>query len=446
MENPWRRAISGAARAVQPAQERLRPLKDDVRTFILDQPTLAIDLMFERTRDNDPFYARLVKEFHDNARAGRRKMPLVPRFEWGVALCRLPSKYEQYFMMVDGAARRNLKKADRSGYLFSRIDPNDHLEGMAEVLRSTTVRQGPMPAEILESAPSVRHDPPSKTNVHDYPFFGVLKDGKLTAFASCFVAGQMCAIETIYGHAGHQEAGVVPRLVLGMAEYAYGHYPHVRYFVYDTYFGASESLRRFKRKFRFLPHRVRWALDGGGDSAPRDGAKQPLALDVQPGVDVQLVYRQVCDAPLQPEARTEATFHYLDNAAAAVLLQRALRTRFRPAALPGTAAKLASGRRHYYCVTLGGRVVSDGWVSLGFCRHYHVEPESAVIGPVWTDPDQRGKGLATFALANAVTALYERGRSVTYIDTTRDNLGMQKAIERVGYGKPVAAYPRPAEP
>jgi RimJ/RimL family protein N-acetyltransferase len=421
----------------------------DLRTAFLDQPNVKIDLMFGATKDNDPFFARIVREFYDEARAPRRDLPLVSRVTWGVALIRLPTTFAEYFADVEAAARRNYKKAERLGYVFERLEPNRWLEEIVAVRSSMAVRQGPMPASILAAQARPCLDPPTRTDVHDYPWFGVRLGDHLAAYATCLVAGELCMIESIYGHAEHEENGVVPRLILGIAEEIYARYPHVRFFAYGGYFGAGETMRRFKRKFGFQPHHVEWVLGEGAEAVrpSADGANggekpREVVVAVPPSMNYQLVYRYDCRKKQHASSPTGAAFHYLDNPIALLLLARTLRTRMSPTQLAKAAAKLASGRRHYYVVVLDGRVVSDGWVSFGFCRHYWIEPHEAVIGPVWTDAAHRGKGLASFALSRAVDEVLERGTSVTYIDTARDNVGMQKAIARVGYGAPVAVFPR----
>jgi hypothetical protein len=35
----------------------------------------------------------------------------------------------------------------------------------------------------------------------------------------------------------------------------------VRYIMYDTFFGASDGLKRFKKKLGFKPYKVRWVWD-----------------------------------------------------------------------------------------------------------------------------------------------------------------------------------------
>ena len=67
-------------------------------------------------------------------------------------------------------------------------------------------------------------------------------------------------LEHVYGHADRQPDGVVPMLIVGIAEHLIRQRPMVKYFCYGTYFGASTTMRRFKRKFLFEPHRVDWQL------------------------------------------------------------------------------------------------------------------------------------------------------------------------------------------
>ncbi len=223
-------------------------------------PRIDIHLQFDRSEGN-PYYRNIVREFYRDARKRHRKFPLVRSLEWGVALCELPATFDEYFMMVEGAARRNFKKATRLGYQFGPLDYNNHLDQVTEIWRSTTVRQGEMPEDFLTREAVPHTNPPTLDPTHDYPYFGVFnKDGKLRAYASCLVAGELCMLEHIYGHAGHQSDGYVPMLIMSIGKYILEHYPDVKYYGYGTYFGASKTMKRFKRKFSFLPHRVNWVL------------------------------------------------------------------------------------------------------------------------------------------------------------------------------------------
>ena len=124
-----------------------------------------------------------------------------------------------------------------------------------------------LPDDFLQGEVPRCTDPPTKTNVHDYPYFGVFQAGsagqpeRLVAYACCLVAGEICMLEHIFGHAAHLTEGVVPMMLIGIAEHIYKSYPNVRYYAYSTYFGALPNMRRFKKKFCFYPHRVDWRLD-----------------------------------------------------------------------------------------------------------------------------------------------------------------------------------------
>jgi hypothetical protein len=253
-------AVFATRRRAHEACRRVLQFFDDLRQA-RSLPSLTIDLMIERTADNDPFFGRIVREFHDDAQRRHPKLPLVRSLEWGVSVCVLPPTFDAYFMAIEGSARRNFRKAERSGCRFARIDMNDHLDAIGEIRRSTDTRQGRMPEEFLQAAISRCTDPPTRTDVHDYPYFGVYLHDRLVAYACCLVAGEACVVEHVYGHAAHLADGIVPMLFIGIAEHVYRSHPQVRYYVYGTHFGALPKLRRFKKKFCFFPHRVDWQLD-----------------------------------------------------------------------------------------------------------------------------------------------------------------------------------------
>ncbi len=115
-----------------------------------------------------------------------------------------------------------------------------------------------MDESFLEHEPTKISDPVSLKNSHDYPYFAVLKNGRVVAYAGCLVAGDMLLLATMYGHALHHSNAVVPLLITGIAEYTYSHSPKVKYYVYDTYYGARKDMRRFKKKFGFKPCVVNW--------------------------------------------------------------------------------------------------------------------------------------------------------------------------------------------
>ena len=123
-----------------------RRMLEDAREMAC-MPRVTINLMYRETRDNDPFFAKQVLDFHALTRKRHPRMPLIRLWRYGVAVCPLPPAFDDYFMKVEAAARRNYKKAARSGYRFERFRHNDCLKDLTEIHRSTDVRQGRMPED-----------------------------------------------------------------------------------------------------------------------------------------------------------------------------------------------------------------------------------------------------------------------------------------------------------
>jgi hypothetical protein len=121
---------------------QLRSVTDllrDVRE-LLSLPELTIDLMYRKSAANDPFFGRVVLDFYRSARKRHRKLAFLSSYRHGVAACELPPTFDDYFMKVEGSARRNFRTARRKGYSFRRIAFNDHLDDIVEIRRSVDYR------------------------------------------------------------------------------------------------------------------------------------------------------------------------------------------------------------------------------------------------------------------------------------------------------------------
>lgn len=237
----------------------LQKLKDlwEIRKL----PRVEISLMRERAAGNDPFFGKLADEFYRDSLRLHPRYLILRRFTAGVAICHLPMSYEEYFGNIEAAARRNIKKATRAGYACEQIDFNDRRSDIAGIRASTDTRQGKLDESFVSGEVEWCQNPISLNQWHDYVYFGVMQADRMWSYAGCCVLGEVCLLEHIFGHADRQPDGVVPMLIAGIAQNLIEKRPQVKYFVYGTYFGARESMRRFKRKFGFLPHCVDWVLD-----------------------------------------------------------------------------------------------------------------------------------------------------------------------------------------
>jgi len=123
-------------------------------------------------------------------------------------------------------------------------------------------------------------------------------------------------------------------------------------------------------------------------------------------------------------------------------MRGALSRVFSKSAQVKAALKVATGKRSLYAVSEGANVIHYGWIMDSSCRQYRVEPNDLVIGPIWSHPESRGRGAATYGTKAVMNRFFERGRRVFFIDTSSDNVSCLRMIEKCGFGDPVATYLR----
>ena len=165
-----------------------------------------------------------------------------------------------------------------------------------------------------------------------------------------------------------------------------------------------------------------------------------VTLNVPDHVSFQYVYRQVAKDIAQVSLERELEYVFVTSATQATQQFGAIASYCgKPGALKSV-AKLAAKHRSFYMLKQAGKVVSAGWCTVGRCKYYKVESDAVVIGPIWTDPNTRGKGYATTALKLALQDHIALGRTLFYIDTEKTNLPAQRVFEKSGFGAPVALY------
>lgn len=235
-------------------------IKEDY-SLLFKTPKIELSLEYNKIEGKDPFYEKVTLDFFELVNRRRKKMPLFRQMTRGVAVCYLEDGFDSYLKSIESSGRRNIKKANRLGYTFRKMTYNDYLDGIWEIRKSTSIRQGKVSDNFINNKPKPNKDPIPKNNTHGYPYFGVFdNENKLVAYAGCFLAGEVIELSHFYGHAEHQKNGVVPLLITSIADYVIAKHPEVKVFLYGGYVGASPTLRRFKKKFQFMPHQVKWIL------------------------------------------------------------------------------------------------------------------------------------------------------------------------------------------
>ena len=90
-----------------------------------------------------------------------------------------------------------------------------------------------------------------------------------------------------------------------------------------------------------------------------------------------------------------------------------------------------------YCLFLaylGNAVVHRAVVTPGYFRFRFMSKNDLQIGDVWTHPDHRGRGLATYALREAVGRQWKKGRRFWYIADAGNRASIRVA-EKAGFVK-----------
>lgn len=208
-------------------------------------------LHFERARDPEHVaatYANFTRR-HPRYRIIRNK-------SIGIALLDLRrfAHRDDYLASVsrkDYAAYHG-RRALRRGYTLHEIDRNAHIDAIHRINVSLGERQGrPMDAAYL-------HKPSHYETRAHFRYFGVLdRDGQLAAYCNIAVFGNFAATDQLLGYKNNH--GVMYLLVMEIICQLIDA-GQLHYFMYDSFFGAQEGLRNFKRRLGFQPYRVQYSM------------------------------------------------------------------------------------------------------------------------------------------------------------------------------------------
>ena len=167
-----------------------------------------------------------------------------------------------------------------------------------------------------------------------------------------------------------------------------------------------------------------------------------LILSVPAGMRCQLIYRQERSGPFNQTPIEGHRFRLVGFPTGLVPILGSVVRAFGWVDTAKAVLKLLTRKRRLYLFAAEGRLSHYGWVSVGFCNHYDVEPGDVVLGPIWTNERDRGLGLATEALKRVMNAMMAEGHSVFFIDTGDDNVPCQRAIEKASFPPASGAYMR----
>lgn len=174
----------------------------------------------------------------------------------GAALVDLSSFTDRsaYLETVKGSnsAAAHAAKARKKGYRVVEIDRNDYIDQIHAINNSVEVRQGrPMDAMYREK---ITH----YSNEKNCTYLGVLNQaGELVSYANFGLYGNFVAFDRLIGLRNND--GVMHLLMTDIVGRLIEE-RKVRYLMYDTCFGASAGLLKFKTMLGFTPHRAKFSI------------------------------------------------------------------------------------------------------------------------------------------------------------------------------------------
>ena len=196
--------------------------------------------------------AQLVKQF--NRRKGkflfliRQKeiaMAFLDKEDYG-------NEFVNYFDTVRGknSVKYFHQQAEKKGAEFRIINPEQYVEEIYEVNTSLSVRQGK----------SIKQEYLQKGNIsrgEGMNVYGVFMENKLVGYIRTLHVGEVIFVNNILGHGAYLKMGVMYFLLLEVIRCCFD-VKDARYIIYDSYWGNSSGLALFKKRFHFIPTKVKW--------------------------------------------------------------------------------------------------------------------------------------------------------------------------------------------
>jgi hypothetical protein len=144
------------------------------------------------------------------------------------------------------------KRALRRGFTFLEIDQNAFIDDIHAINTSITERQGrPMDPAYFEKPQHYEKKP-------HFRYFGIINQrGMLVAYCNIATYGNFAATDRLLGYKNNDGTMylLLVEIICQLIDDS-----QVQYFMYDTFLGAQEGLRNFKRRLGFQPYRIRYSI------------------------------------------------------------------------------------------------------------------------------------------------------------------------------------------
>lgn len=194
------------------------------------------------------------------------KFLLIRNKSIGACLLEKPSTIDDYTTgKLKQILRTNSNKAQKLGYYFDCFDiKNKKIQD--EILKINNsgglIRQG------RDMNPSYLDINKVIEAAKDKKLCGIFnKDGILKAYLYLIEAGDFVIVSRILGDADANNDGIMYLMVLSLIKEWINNKQFFKfdpnYLFYDTWFGAKDGLKEFKKRLGFIPYRVKYKIQKG---------------------------------------------------------------------------------------------------------------------------------------------------------------------------------------
>lgn len=191
---------------------------------------------------------------------GEQKQVAVSILHAQPAMLRIPATLDEYLAKIGDKSRNMIRKAQRMGYAYQEVDPDQYLDDVLAIRLSDPIRQGKAIPEYFKVRPTTIYDRHYQDGCqrHGERFYGIFLEGKLIAYSTLYCYGELAQINHLLGHKDHLSEGVMNLLFSEMVGSIIANQPWIRAINY-LYMGAvhaDKGLGLFKRSMGFSPETV----------------------------------------------------------------------------------------------------------------------------------------------------------------------------------------------
>lgn len=167
------------------------------------------------------------------------------------AILEIGKDIDSYLTLIGDKSRNMIRKAQKTGYYYKEVNPNDYIDDIYQIRISDLNRQGRSIPDYYKVKPKfIIDESKNKCILHQMKFFGLFHDNTLCAYITIKSFGELAQIDHILGHKEHLQYGIMNLLVYSMIESLIKSNSSIKFINY-LYMSSKSTMSSFKRSLGF---------------------------------------------------------------------------------------------------------------------------------------------------------------------------------------------------